>query len=106
VTALGGRNRSKPPIAYTEHGAVMAANVLKSDRATAMSVEVVRAFVRLRRMSSSHERIARILRELESAVRKRLDRHDRDIAALFELMAAVIEDSPERGPGKGRIGSA
>jgi hypothetical protein len=106
VTALGGRNRSKPPIAYTEHGAVMAANVLKSDRATAMSVEVVRAFVRLRRMSSSHERIARILRELENAVRKRLDRHDRDIAALFELMAAVIEDSPERGPGKGRIGSA
>lgn len=93
VTSSARRNRRRPPIAYTEHGAVMAANVLKTGRATAMSVEVVRAFVRLRRISNSHERIAGILRELEAAVRGRLDRHDKRIAALFEMMTALIEES-------------
>ena len=88
ATALSGRNLNKPPIAYAEHGAVMAANVLKSGRATAMSVEVVRAFVGLRRLSSSHERIAQILHDLEKAVRGRLDGHDKQIAALFEMMSA------------------
>jgi hypothetical protein len=106
VTALGGRNRANPPIAYTEHGAVMAANVLKSDRATAMSVEVVRAFVRLRRISSTHERIARILHDLETAVRDRLDGHDKQITALFEMMAEIVDGAPISSSGKKRIGTA
>ena len=106
VTALGGRNVGKPPIAFTEHGAVMAANVLKSDRATAMSVEVVRAFVRLRHISSSHAKIARILHELETAVRGRLDGHDKQIAALFEMMAAIVDDAPISSSEKKRIGRA
>jgi hypothetical protein len=106
ATTLGGRNRANPPIAYTEHGAVMAANVLRSDRATAISVEVVRAFVRLRRISSSHEKIARILNELETAVRNRLDGHDKQIAALFEMMAEIVDDVPTLDHEKKRIGSA
>ena len=101
VTALGGRNRSSAPIAYTEHGAVMAANVLKSVRATAMSVEVVRAFVRVRRISSSHKKIAGILHDLETAVRGRLDGHDKQIAALFEMMATIIDDLPAPALGRG-----
>jgi hypothetical protein len=106
VTTSRRRRLSNAPIAYTEHGAVMAANVIKSDRATAMSVEVVRAFVRLRRISSSHQNIARILGELESAVRDRLDGHDKQIAALFEMMSALIDDGPMPGSGKRRIGTA
>jgi hypothetical protein len=106
ATTLGGRNRANPPVAYTERGAVMAANVLKSDRATTMSVEVVRAFVSLRRISSSHEKIARILNELETAVRDRLDGHDKQIAALFEMMAEIIDDAPISNRAKKRIGTA
>jgi len=53
VTSSGRRNRRRFPIVYTEHGTVMAANVLKSARAVAMSVEVVRAFVQLRRIAST-----------------------------------------------------
>lgn len=105
-TALGGRNRTNLPIVYTEHGAVMAANVLKSARATAMSVEVVRAFVRLRRISSSHEKIARILSELEAAVRGRLNGHDKQISALFEMMADVVDDVPVSSSKKKRIATA
>ena len=84
----------------------MAANVLKSDRATTMSVEVVRAFVRLRQISSSHEKIARILNELETAVRDRLDGHDKQIAALFEMMAEIVDDTPIPSSEKKRIGTA
>lgn len=82
----------------------MAANVLKSARATAMSVEVVRAFVSLRRMASSHQKIGQILRALEAAVRGRLDRHDKQIAALFDMMATLIDD--ETVAGKKHIGTA
>jgi hypothetical protein len=106
VTALGRRNRGKPPVAYTENGAIMAANVIKSGRALAMSVEVVRAFVRMRRISSSHKKIAGILHELETAVRDRLDGHDKQIAALFEMMSALVDDSPIPNSGKSRIGTA
>lgn len=106
LTASKKRNVGAPPIAYTEHGAVMAANVLKSSRATAMSVEVVRAFVRLRRIASSHAKIGQILSELEGVVRRRLDGHDKQIAALFEMMSALIDDIPFATPGKTRIGHA
>jgi len=106
VTSSTRRNRRRFPIAYTEHGAVMAANVLKSDRATIMSVEVVRAFVSLRHISSSHDKIARILSELETAVSARLAGHDKQIAALFEMMAEIVEENPMETPQKKRIGSA
>ena len=106
VTASRKRNIGIPLIAYTEHGAVMAANVLKSDRATAMSVEVVRAFVRLRQISSTHAKIARILNELETAVRDRLDGHDKQIAALFEMMAEIVDDAPKSSSEKKRMGTA
>jgi ORF6N domain-containing protein len=53
-----GQHRKYPPLAFTEHGAVMAATILSSPRAAAMSVYIVRAFVRLRSMletnASSH----------------------------------------------------
>jgi hypothetical protein len=49
------------PYVFTEHGAIQAANVLNSSRAIAMGVQVVRAFVRLREMITSHKTLARRL---------------------------------------------
>jgi hypothetical protein len=106
ATSSRKRNRRTTPIVYTEHGAVMAANVLKSARAVAMSVEVVRAFVQLRRIASSHANIERILAELEAAVTSRLDRHDKDIEAIFRLLGNLIQDDPEQSSGIRRVGSA
>lgn len=94
ATASRKRNRGKSPRAYTEYGAVMAANVLKSELAVTMSVEVVRAFIQLRRIASSHEKITRILAELEIAIAKRLDHHDREIETLFGMMEALIGPIP------------
>ena len=55
VTLKRGHNIKYLPYAFTEHGAVMAANVLKSERAVEMSVFVVRAFVKLRETLATHK---------------------------------------------------
>jgi hypothetical protein len=60
-----GQHRKYLPYAFTEHGAIMAANLLSSPRAVDVSVYVVRAFVRLREMAASHSDLAKRLAELE-----------------------------------------
>jgi phage regulator Rha-like protein len=74
IATLGrgpGKHRKYPPIAFTEHGAIMAATVLNSARAVQMSVYVVRAFVKLRELLASN-----------SALSKRLETLERSVAAL------------------------
>ncbi len=56
------------PYAFTEHGAIMAANVLNSPRAVEVGVFVVRAFVKLRQLVATHKELARKLAELEQRV--------------------------------------
>jgi hypothetical protein len=91
----GGRRY--PPYAFTEHGAIMAATVLNSERAVQMSVFVVRAFVRLREMLSTNRRLAGKIYELEN----RLDSHDSDIQDLIEAIKELM--TPEE-PRRVRIG--
>ncbi|MCK6438757.1 MAG: ORF6N domain-containing protein [Planctomycetes bacterium] len=85
------------PLAFTEHGAIMAANVLNSPKAVAASVHVVRAFVRLREMIAAHKELSHKLTELEGKVNK----HDQSIAALFDAMRRLM--APPEKP-RGRIG--
>ena len=73
------------PHAFTEHGAIMAANVLNSPRAVAASVLIVRAFIKMRETLASHKELARKLKELE----RRLDIRDKDIAFLFEAIKGL-----------------
>ena len=63
-----GKHRKYLPWAFTEHGAIMAASTLSSPRAVEMTVYVVRAFVRLRRVLASHVELARELDELKRSV--------------------------------------
>jgi tRNA isopentenyl-2-thiomethyl-A-37 hydroxylase MiaE len=90
ATTLGGRNMKNLPIAYTEHGAVMAANVLNSERAILMSVEVVRAFIRLRRVVVSHERLAQKVAQLETAMKTGLADHNRKIDGILLALKQLI----------------
>ena len=94
TSSSGWGGRRKPPHAFTEHGAIMAANVLNSPRAVQVSVYVVRAFVRLRRMMVQHKDLASKLDKLEHKVGK----HDRQIVAIRQLMA------PPPEPPKKQIG--
>ncbi|MGC2061006.1 MAG: ORF6N domain-containing protein, partial [Candidatus Sulfotelmatobacter sp.] len=85
------------PYAFTEHGAIMAATVLNSERAVEMSVFVVRAFVRLREMLANNRKLAGKIDELEN----RLDTHDSTIQDLIEAIKELMR--PEDPPRK-RIG--
>jgi hypothetical protein len=72
------------PYAFTEHGAIQAANVLSSARAVEMGVFVVRAFVRLREMLASNKELAQKVDELE----RKLQTHDR---AIVDILRAIRE---------------
>ena len=77
------------PCAFTGHGAIQAANVLNSETATAMSVAVVRAFVRLRQMIVNHKALAAKLAELDA----RVGAHDEQIAAIVEAIRQLTTPS-------------
>ncbi|MEI9961912.1 MAG: ORF6N domain-containing protein [Limisphaerales bacterium] len=79
----GGRR--KLPYAFTENGAIMAANVLNSPEAVRMSVFVVRAFVQMRDLLGSTKELAKQLAALEKKLTDRLDGHE---AAIIEVFAA------------------
>lgn len=81
------RNLRSPPLAFTEHGAIMAATVLNSSRAVEMSVYVVRAFVKLREVLASNTELARKLAALEKSVTT-LDAKTR---RQFEAVYAAIQ---------------
>jgi len=91
----GGRRYA--PYAFTEHGAIMAATVLNSERAVQMSVFVVRAFVRLREMLATNRRLAGKIYELEN----RLDTHD---SVIQDLVEALKELMTPKKPSRVRIG--
>jgi hypothetical protein len=74
TTDWGGRRYS--PYAFTEHGALMAANVLNSRRAIEVAVFVVRAFVRLREALATHKDLARKLEDLERKTEALALKHD------------------------------
>jgi phage regulator Rha-like protein len=85
------------PYAFTEHGAIMAATVLNSERAIEMSVFVVLAFVRMRRAIAGQRHILTKLAQLE----RRLEGHDADIQ---DLMDAIRELMTPEEPNRRRIG--
>jgi hypothetical protein len=88
------RDPRRPPIVFTEHGAIMAATVLNSPRAVEMSVYIVRAFVKLRQVLTSNTELARKLEVLEKSVatldattRKQFEEVYRAIQALMAPVA-------------------
>ena len=87
------------PYAFTEHGALMAANVLNSEQANRMSVYIVRAFVCLRETILGDSKLALKLMEVE----QRLDRHGNNINAVVNAIECLL-DEPEKKDKKRRIG--
>ena len=74
--------------AFTEHGALMLGNVLKSSRAIEVSLIVVRAFVQLREMLSTHKELALKLEELE----RKTTSHDQAIAGLIDAIRSLMQN--------------
>jgi phage regulator Rha-like protein len=87
ATLKRGQHIKYLPYAFTEHGAVMAAVVLNSQRAVEISVFVVRAFLRMRRMLADQRRFALKLDEIES----RLGAYDQNFKVVFDAIRKLME---------------
>ncbi|MGE4158555.1 MAG: ORF6N domain-containing protein [Planctomycetota bacterium] len=94
VTSSWGGMR-KPPYAFTEQGVAMLSSVLHSPRAVRVNIEIMRAFVKLRKMLQTHADLARKLAELES-------RYDRQFKVVFDAIRELME--PPKAPSKGKLG--
>lgn len=78
------------PFAFTEYGALMLASVLNSQRAIEAGIFVVRAFVKLREILSTHKELAQKLKELEY----KIETHDEQITAIFEAINQLLTPPP------------
>jgi hypothetical protein len=87
------------PWVFTEHGAVMAANILTGEHATRMSVFVVRAFVRMREHIAANQAILKRLAEID----KSLLEHDSALRDIYRKLLPLLEPSPD-SPPKGKLG--
>jgi hypothetical protein len=97
-TAGRGRHRKYLPWVFTEHGALMAATVLNSERAVAMSVYVVRAFVKIRRELLANA----VLEKRLGTIEKTLIGHDAALRDLYQKIRPLLlppEDKPKRRIG-------
>ena len=83
ATLKRGEHRKYLPYAFTEHGALMLANVLNSERAAQTSVMVVRAFVRLRQMLASNAELARKLDAMEK-------KYDAQFKVVFDAIRQLM----------------
>jgi hypothetical protein len=86
TSSWGGRRYL--PWVFTEHGSLMLASVLSSPIAVQASIQVVRAFVRLRELLGDHEKLSRRLHELES-------RYDGQFKVVFDAIRQLMEPVPE-----------
>ena len=103
ATSNSGRGgRRYLPYVYTEHGAIMAATILNSPRATEMSVFIVRAFVELREAFATHKKLAERIDELESRLERKLATHDQAITGILEAIRQLM--APPEPAKKRRIG--
>ena len=94
----GRGGRRYLPLAFTEHGAIMAATILNTPQATEISVFVVRAFVRLRVMVAANKELANKLDELE----RRVSHHDEAITSIVKAIRELA--TPPEPKSRRRIG--
>ncbi len=99
ISSWGGRRYR--PFAFTEHGAIQAANVLNSRRAIAMGVYVVRAFVQLREIFASNKDLAGKLVALERSLLALDLKTQRQFKEVYEAIRALMDTPPPKRPGIG-----
>ena len=98
VTSKGRGGRTYLPFVFTEHGALMAANLLNSPQAVAMSVFVIRAFVQMREELSANQTVLKRLAEID----RTLLTHDTALRDIYQKLLPLLAPPPE--PPRRRIG--
>lgn len=75
---------------FTEQGVAMLSGILNSDRAIQVNIAIMRTFIKLRQILSTHKELAYKLKELEH----KIERHDEDIQAIFEAIRQLMKPAP------------
>ena len=88
----------KKPFVFTQEGVAMLSSVLNSERAIDVNIAIMRAFVNLREFIATHKELAQQFKELE----KKVDKHDKEILIIFEIIRKLMTPPPE--PPQRKIG--
>lgn len=104
ISNRGRGGRRTLPLAFTEHGAVMAANILNSDRAVQMSIFVVRAFIKMRQTLATTAAMTEKLNKLEKKLAGRLDVHEKAIVYVLDELRKLMQPPALPQPKKRPIG--
>lgn len=96
TSSLNWGGRRKLPIAFTEHGVLMAANLLKSERAIEVSVEIVRTFIRLREFLGLQKEFAKELAEIKGYVLKNTHKTNREFMRIWRTIEKLTEKPKEQ----------
>jgi phage regulator Rha-like protein len=96
-----GQHRKYLPYAFTEQGVAMLSSVLRSPRAIAVNIEIMRAFVRMREMLASNQQLARRIDQLEARIGKKLAAHDKAINAILAAIRELMQPPATKRRGIG-----
>jgi hypothetical protein len=99
TSSLDHGGRRKLPMVFTEHGVAMLSSVLRSPTAVKVNIEIMRAFVRLRRLLATPGELVAQINQLAETVKL----HDHQITAITDVLRRMMEPPPDTGP-KRRIG--
>jgi hypothetical protein len=91
ISSGGHGGRRKRPLVFTEQGVAMLSGVLRSDRAIAMNIEIMRAFVELRRVASTYAEIEKRLEPIERSVGE----HDEQLEQIFNALRQLMAPPPQ-----------
>jgi hypothetical protein len=94
-----GQHRKYRPHAFTEQGVAMLSSVLRSDRAIAVNIQIMRAFVRMRELIDSNRELSSRLDELETRLESRLDATDETVAAILSAIRSLMNPPRSRPIG-------
>jgi phage regulator Rha-like protein len=92
ATLKQGQNIKYLPYAFTEQGVAMLSSVLNSERAIQVNIAIMRAFVKLRQILSTHKELVYKLEKLE----RKAEKHDVDIQSIFEAIRQLMAPPPEK----------
>lgn len=96
-----GQHRKYLPYAFTEQGVAMLSSVLGSERAIAVNIEIMRAFVRMREMLASNHELAKRIDQLEARIGKKLATHDEAITAILSAIRELMQPPTTKRRGIG-----
>ena len=92
VTLKRGQNIKYLPYAFTEQGVAMLSSVLNSKMAIQVNIVIMRAFVKLRQILSTHKELAHKLNELE----RKIEKHDGEISSIFDAIRQLMAPPPTK----------